>query len=87
MHEASLMRDLMRKITALAAEESAARVTRVRVWLGALSHMSPEHFREHFDTSAAGTIAEAAELDIETSQDIRDPNAQGILLRGIEVET
>jgi hydrogenase nickel incorporation protein HypA/HybF len=87
MHEASLMRNLMRKIDELAKTEGAGKVTTVRVWLGALSHMSPEHFREHFDQASKQTIAEGAMLDIETSIDIRDPNAQDLLLRSIEVET
>lgn len=87
MHEASLMRNLMRKIDELAKTEGAGKVTTVRVWLGALSHMSPEHFREHFDQASKQTIAEGAILDIETSTDIDDPNGQDLLLRSIEVET
>jgi len=87
MHEASLMRDLMQKIFKVAAEGSARNVTSVRVWLGALSHMSPDHFREHFETASLGTIAENAALKFETSTDIGDSNAQDIVLLGIEVET
>lgn len=86
MHEAGLMRDLMRKITDLAAEADARRITGVSVWLGALSHMSPEHFQEHFDQAAAGTLAEGARLTCEVSHDIADPNAEAILLRSIETE-
>ncbi len=87
MHEASLMRALMRKIEDLAAEQDAQRVTQVHVWLGALSHMSPAHFQEHFDQSSPGTLAEGAELKIDLSDDIHDPNAQELLLRSVEVET
>lgn len=87
MHEASLIRDLIAKVATLAAAQDAERVTRVSVWLGALSHMSPQHFREHFAAEARGTIADGAALDIETSQDIADPNAEALLLRSIEVET
>lgn len=87
MHEASLMRGLMRKITSLAKAENARRVTSVRVWLGALSHMSAEHFCEHFDQSSKGTIADGATLEIEESSDIYDRNAQELLVRSIEVET
>lgn len=87
MHEASLMRNLMRKIDSLAQAERASKVTTVRVWLGALSHMSPQHFREHFEHASVRTIAEGAALDIEASTDIHDPNAQDLLLRSIEVET
>ena len=85
MHEQSLMNDLMAKILAVAEENNANKVTSVGVWLGALSHMSPAHFREHYEESSNGTIAEGADLQIELSEDINDPNAQEILLRDIEV--
>lgn len=87
MHEASLMRDLMSRIHHIAEAENAQRVTRVQIWLGALSHMSREHFLEHFHEAAGGGIAEGADLDITVSEDSGDPNAQSILLQGIEVET
>lgn len=86
MHEASLMRSLMRKIDSLAEAEGASKVTTVRVWLGALSHMSVAHFQEHFEQASKTTVAEGASLEVEESVDIDDPNAQGLLLRSIEVE-
>ncbi len=85
MHEHSLMNNLMNKILSLAEKENATRVTKVSVKLGALSHMSPEHFKEHFDISAKGTIAENAVIDAEEARDINDPNAQTILLKSIDV--
>lgn len=85
MHEHSLMNNLMNKILSLATEEKASRVTKVSVKLGALSHMSPEHFKEHFDIAARGTIAENAALETEESMDTNDPNAQLILLKSIDV--
>ena len=87
MHEARLMNDLMRRVLELAAKEQARRVTRVSVWLGALSHMSASHFAEHFIDASRGTIAEGAELDAAESTDIHDPNAQAVLIRSIDVET
>lgn len=81
------MRGLMRKIDSLAETEGASKVTAVRIWLGALSHMSPDHFREHFEQASKATIADGASLEIEASTDIADPNAQELLLRSIEVET
>ena len=66
MHEFSLINDLMWKIDAIAREQGARRVVGVKVRLGALSHISPDHFREHFEAAATGTIAEAARLDFET---------------------
>lgn len=85
MHEHSLMNNLMNKILILAEKERAAKVTKVSVKLGALSHMSPEHFKEHFNISSRGTIAENAIIDAEEADDIHDPNAQTILLKSIDV--
>lgn len=87
MHELSLMRDLMKKIVEIADREGARRVVEVKIWLGALSHMSPDHFAEHFSEVADGTVAKGARLNVETSDDIHDPNAQSILFRGLEIES
>ncbi len=87
MHEHALVANLIRQVDRIAAAEGARRVTRISVWLGALSHMSPEHFREHFEQDAAGSIAEGAELDCAVSHDITDPSAQDVILKDVEVET
>ncbi len=87
MHEKSLMDDLMRKIFALAQEQKAKKITRVQVKLGALSHMSKEHFKEHFDIAAQGTIAEGAKIEAEESQDIDDSNSLFVVLKAIDVCT
>ncbi|WP_040482022.1 hydrogenase/urease maturation nickel metallochaperone HypA [Luminiphilus syltensis] len=86
MHEASLMNDLMEKIARIARQEAVARVTGVDVWLGALSHMSADHFRQHFEESCKGSIAEGADLHIEVSTDINHPDAQAIALKSIEAD-
>ena len=86
MHEASLMASLMRQIESLAGAEGAARVVSVAVWLGALSHMSEQHFADHFSHAAAGTIAEGARLDVTVSSDIRHADAELIRLESVEVE-
>lgn len=85
MHEMSLMNDLINKIESIAREHDASRVIAVRVWLGALSHISPSHFREHFVEGVKGTRAEGARLDIDTSDDVTDEHAQEILLRSVDV--
>jgi hydrogenase nickel incorporation protein HypA/HybF len=87
MHEHGLINDLMRRIARAAETEKAERVVAVSIWLGALSHMSPEHFREHFSRASAGSVAEGARLDIAASDDIHDSAAADVLLKGIEVET
>jgi hydrogenase nickel incorporation protein HypA/HybF len=86
MHEKALMDDLMAKILQVAAAEGGARVTRIRVHLGALSHFTPEHFREHFDDAALGTPAEGAEIEAELGTDLTAPHANGVVLESVEVE-
>jgi len=87
MHEHALMADLMRAVLEAAEREHAKAVVGISVWLGALSHMTPAHFAEHFEDAAAGTIAEGAAIDTVVSDDIHDPRAASVLLTGIEVET
>ncbi len=87
MHEASLISGLMRRIDTIARADGARRVTGISVWIGALCHMSAEHFAEHFEHASSGTIAEGARLDVTVSDDTHDMNAQDIVLRHVEVET
>ncbi len=86
MHEHALMVDLMRKIEAEALDAGGGRVTRIRVRLGALSHFTPEHFREHFEDASRGTVAEGAEVETELRSDPTEPEAQGVVLESIDVE-
>ena len=86
MHEHSLIADLIRKIEAIARENHAQRVVKVKLRLGALSHMSPQHMREHFAAAAQGTLAQGAVLESELSTDIDDPRARDIVLDSVDVE-
>jgi hydrogenase nickel incorporation protein HypA/HybF len=86
MHEFSLMADLLRKIESVAQQEGAIKVSSVKVRLGALCHISPEHFRDHFMRASRGTVAEGAELAIEVARDPADPRAQDIYLESVAVE-
>ena len=85
MHEFSLIKDLIHKITTIAHEQHASKVLSVTVKLGALSHISPEHFREHFIHASHGTISEGARLNIEFMTDVTDPQSQDVLIQNIEV--
>lgn len=86
MHEHALMRDLMHEIEAVARADGALRVTRVAVRLGALSHFTPEHFREHFVDASRGTLAEGADVETTLATSIDDPKATGVVLESVEVE-
>lgn len=85
MHEMSLIHDLMNKILQVALAHKAERISSVHVEIGALAHISAEHFREHFLEAAHGTLAESARLNIDMKTDIYDPQAQDILLKSVEI--
>jgi hydrogenase nickel incorporation protein HypA/HybF len=79
------MDDVLREILAVADAEGAVRVARVRVWLGALSHFTPEHFREHYQDAARRTIAAEAEIEATLDGDPADPNAQGVVIESVDI--
>jgi hydrogenase nickel incorporation protein HypA/HybF len=85
MHEAPIVKDLIRKIEAVANAEGAQAVAGVNVRLGALSSLSADSFREHFNHAALGTVAEDAALLIEVDEDPNDPLAMGVVLESVEV--
>lgn len=85
MHERALMDDLLRKVLAVAEAEHAASVTRIRVRLGALSHFTPEHFREHWEDASRGTPAEGAVVDATLDAELDGEAAQGVVLETVEV--
>ncbi len=86
MHEMSLLNDLLARIDATARQAGSDRVTRVKVTLGAFSHISAAHFREHFEAGVRGTVAEGARLEIVENPDTEDPRAQEIVLDELDVE-
>ena len=86
MHERALMRDVMREIDEVGRAGNATRVTRVVVRLGALSHFTPEHFREHFADAAHGTLAEGATVEATVDDDVGSAGAQDVLIESIEIE-
>ena len=86
MHEQALMRDVIGRIVEVAESEGARGVTKVSVRLGALSHFTPEHFREHYVDAARGTLAEGASVVATLDEDITAPDAQGVVVESIELE-
>ncbi|MGB3758989.1 MAG: hydrogenase/urease maturation nickel metallochaperone HypA [Rivularia sp. (in: cyanobacteria)] len=86
MHEASLINNLIKKINTIVIEQNGKRAVTIKVRLGALSHISKEHLREHFQIASKHTPSEGACLECEISRDLSDPLAQEILLESVEVE-
>lgn len=85
MHERALMQDLVGKVVAVAEAERATTVVRIRVRLGALSHFTPEHFREHWVDASRGTVAEGAAVDATVDPAVEGEAAQGVVLESVEV--
>jgi hydrogenase nickel incorporation protein HypA/HybF len=81
MHEMSLLRGLLHQIEAMARRDGAERVTVVRLKLGPLAHIEPDHLREHFVAAARGTIADTARLEIQTTDELHE-----LTLESIDVE-
>lgn len=86
MHESGIVRDLARRMEQAAAKAGASRISGAKIWLGALSQFSTDHFREHFEEEARGTLAEGAVLDIELSDDVLHPDAQHVIMQSIDLE-
>jgi len=86
MHETALVRDVVRRMVELVGSTGARRVARAKIWLGALSHLSAEHFREHFVAEAHDTLAALAVLEIEVSDDPKHPHAQHARLESVDLD-
>ena len=65
MHEMALTESLVEIAVEEARRQSARKVLRIRLEVGALSHAEPEALAFCFEAVAAGTIAEGAELLID----------------------
>ena len=85
MHETALVRDVVHRIDDL-ARSTGSRVRRAKIWLGALSHLSAEHFAEHFSIEARDTLAAGTLLEIETSDDPQNPHAQHVQLVSVDLD-
>ena len=65
MHEMSLCQGIVDIIQERADADRFSRVTKVRLSIGALSHVDPKAISFGFDVVARGTIAEGAVLEID----------------------
>ncbi|MGA8664300.1 MAG: hydrogenase maturation nickel metallochaperone HypA [Thermoplasmata archaeon] len=86
MHEETLLRDLRRKVEEIGRREGGVPIRRVRVWVGALSHVRPSTLEERWPEVVDGTPAEGSRLEVEVSDDLSDPMAQGIRLVELTVD-
>ncbi len=87
MHEEAMLQDVVRKAEEVARRERATRVTRVRLWVGARSHLAGPELKDRWAHAVTGTALAEAEVEIETSHDLGDPNAETVVLRSLDVDS
>jgi hydrogenase nickel incorporation protein HypA/HybF len=66
MHELSVCLALMKQVERVATDHGARRVERIVLRIGPLSGIEPALLRNAFPLAATGSVAEGAELEIET---------------------
>lgn len=67
MHELSVCMSLMQQVEGIARERRAEKVTRITLSIGPLSGVEPDLLRHAYPLAAAGTVAEEAELIMDTT--------------------
>jgi len=85
MHEWGLMKALVRRVEEIAAAEQATAVTRVRVGIGALSHLTPDYLESHFAEATRQGVAVGAILDVVRGSDQSAPDAQDLRLISVDI--
>ena len=66
MHELSVCQDLLTQVTTLATQHQASQVALIVVQIGPLGGVVPELLEQAFTLAKVATVAEAAELILET---------------------
>jgi hydrogenase nickel incorporation protein HypA/HybF len=85
MHEAALYRRLDGALRDVSRQEGGVPITRVRVWIGALAHVTEAQLRDAWPNLVVGGPAEGAELEVDRSADTADPNSTALVIRSVDV--
>lgn len=85
MHESALFRDLRAQFDQIAEIQHVSRLLEVRIWVGALSHVTESHLREEWPELVHGTAAEGSRLALEVSSDPSHPQASSLILSSVVV--
>jgi Zn finger protein HypA/HybF involved in hydrogenase expression len=82
MHEMSLLRSLLKQIREIRDKNGGGRVKVVRLKVGPLAHIEPEHLRNHFIESVQGTSLENTRLEIEETKDLHELTLESVDIEG-----
>jgi len=86
MHEIHLLNDLINKLESIARENNAKLITKIELRFGALTHISPEHFKYHFaNMTKDKELFDKTQIDIEIIEEI-DDYAFDILIKNVTLE-
>jgi Zn finger protein HypA/HybF involved in hydrogenase expression len=85
MHEAGLMRGLIKQLDELARVHGCDRIAAVKLSIRESGGYSAEHFKEHFCAVSGGSCAQDAALDIDVTTDELHIGAPQITIVSIEV--
>jgi hydrogenase nickel incorporation protein HypA/HybF len=66
MHEMSICQGLMHQVERIAQEQNAKRVDSILLSIGPLAGVEPELLSRAYEVARMGTVAEHAELEVET---------------------
>ena len=72
MHELSVCQALIDQVARVAREQRAARISAIHVSVGPLSGIEPQLLEQAYPLAAAGSLAEEAELYIESAPSGKD---------------
>lgn len=80
-----MLRDLVRRADEVGRSLGGRRVTRVSLWVGALSHIAGSSLPARWADASRGTLAEGATVEVEVSDRIDDRRAGDVVLRSVDV--
>jgi Zn finger protein HypA/HybF involved in hydrogenase expression len=86
MHETAIVSDLLGRAEAESAGDPTV-IAALKFRIGALSGVTPESLRQHVDRLAFGRWGHKPKIEVEESYDPTDPNALGVLLVSVRLET
>ena len=67
MHEIHLLKDLLNDVLKIGKENQAQKISRIYLRMGTYTEINPEILKHFFAQNSKGTIAEKAEICIESS--------------------
>ena len=82
-----MLRDVVRKAEEVARAAGPGRVTRVRLWVGARSHLGGKELEARWAHAVDGTVLAGAPVEVELSHEESHPHAETIVLRSVDFES